>query len=359
MALTNIQGIGDAIAKKLIKKFGSAKGVFQASRKDFALLKGPGKSVYDKIQAFSDFKKLEKEFEFMQQNDVSAACYGQEDFPKRLKHCVDAPIVLFWRGNFDFNHHKTVSIVGTRSASAYGKEWTQKFVEQLKPYNPLIVSGLAYGIDIMAHRAAIEHNLPTIGVYAHGLDRIYPSHHRATAKKMLENGGWVTEHPSGTNPDRENFPERNRIIAGLSDAIVVVESKRKGGALITAQIGASYNRDVFAVPGRVGDEVSQGCHLLIKSHQANLIESLRDLEYIMGWEKEDKEPAPKQVELFVDLSPEEERVVECLKDKGKLNIDQLCMELNIQSSQMMTLLFNLELSGLVRALPGKMFESIN
>ena len=356
LALTQIQGVGSAIGKKLIKHFGSAKAVFEAEFKEFKKMAGHGKSVFQNLQSFNEFDAIDGELEWVDKNAINFSVFGSENYPKRLKHCADSPIVLFSKGNFNLNHPKSIAIVGTRKATSYGKDFVNKIVENLVPHNPVIVSGLAYGIDIAAHKAAIDFNLPTVAVLAHGLDRVYPTHHRGTANKLQENGALVTEFPSRTNPDRENFPRRNRIIAGLCDAVILVESKKKGGAIITADIAASYNRDVFAVPGRVGDHTSEGCNFLIKTNRAALFESVSDLEYLMGWEKESKKLQPKQTQLFVDLNAEEEMIVNLLREKQKLSLDQISMELNLPGSSMFTHLLNLELNGLIKALPGKVYQ---
>jgi DNA processing protein len=356
LALTQIPGVGSTIGKKLIKHFGSAQAVFEADKNTFLLLEGAAKNLFEPIHAFNDFDLINRELDWIEKNEVDFYVFGDDRYPKRLKHTPDSPIALFSKGNFDLNHTKTIGIVGTRNATNYGKSFVNELVKDLVPHNPAIISGLAYGIDISAHKAALEFNLPTVAVVAHGLDRVYPSHHKGTATRLQENGAMVTEFPSNTNPDRENFPKRNRIIAGLCDAVILVESKKKGGAIITADIANSYNRDVFAVPGRVGDETSEGCNALIKNNRAALLQSVADIEYIMGWEKESKKQRPKQVEMFIDLTEDEEIILSLLREKEKLSIDQMCMDLNVSTSKIMSPLLNLELSGLVLSLPGKVYQ---
>jgi DNA processing protein len=249
-----------------------------------------------------------------------------------------------------------VGVVGTRNATEYGRNFTGKLVEELGQMGAVIVSGLAYGIDIAAHKSCVSGGVPTIGVLAHGLDRIYPKVHSQTARKMVENGGLITEHISGADPDRENFPKRNRIIAGLCDAIVVVEAAKKGGALITADIANSYNRDVFALPGRISDSQSEGCNMLIKSNRAALIQSAADIRYIMGWDDEKVQKIPLQKQLFVELNDDEKKIVDILTNSGKTAIDFIASETAMPPSKVSSLLLNLEFSGVVRCLPGKMFE---
>lgn len=356
LALTQIAGIGNMNARKLIKHFGGAQAVFESDVKSFVELGKGLVKLHKEIISFKDFDLIDRELDWIDKNEISFSVYGQKDYPKRLNHCPDGPVALFSKGNFNFNHSKTIAIVGTRNATVYGKNVIAELVEALVPHQVAIISGLAFGVDIAAHRAAIENKLPTVAVVAHGLDRIYPSEHRGTAKLMQSNGAVVTEFPSNTIPDRENFPKRNRIIAGLSDAVILIESKKKGGAIITADIANSYNRDVFAVPGRLGDDTSEGCNALIKNNRAALLQSVTDIEYIMGWEKQKKKQVPKQVEMFIDLSENEEQVIKLLKEKNQLSVDQICMELNLPSSKLVGSLLNLELAGLLQAMPGKIYR---
>lgn len=302
--------------------------------------------------------RAEKEVEFVRKYNINALYYLDADYPSRLKHCDDGPVMLYTKGTVDLSAQRLVSIVGTRNATPYGKKITEKLVEELAEQDIPVVSGLAYGIDICAHRAAIKNKLATVAVLAHGLDRIYPGTHRSAAEAMTQNGALVTEFMSESNPDRENFPKRNRIIAGLTDVTVVIESKRKGGSLITADIANSYSRDVMAIPGRVDAEASEGCHFLIRTDRARLITCANDLLYYMGWEEKAK---PKtswtiQPELFKSLSPDEATLVKVLKDKGQLSIDLLALEAKLTTSNVATSLLSLEFSGVVRSLPGKMYE---
>jgi DNA processing protein len=284
IALTLIPGVGSVIAKNLVSYCGSPEAVFKS--KESLLLKIPevGKVVASQIINHSVFESAEKEVSAVRKKKIETVFYTEKNYPARLKNCIDAPVMLFYKGDIDFNPKKTIAIVGTRNATDYGKNFCETFISDLQKHNVQIVSGLAYGIDICAHKAALKNNLSTVAVLAHGLDRIYPSVHKSTTEKMLDNGGIVSEFITGTNPDRENFPKRNRIVAGMCDAVIVVEASLKGGALITADIASSYNRDVFALPGRIQDEYSQGCNSYIKINKAAMIESATDLEYQLGWD---------------------------------------------------------------------------
>jgi len=284
--------------------------------------------------------------------------FRDKDYPFRLKNCYDSPVLLYWKGNADLNTAKIIGIVGTRKATDYGKNICYKLVSGLADQQVLIVSGLAYGIDSCAHRAAIESGLPTVGVLGHGLDRIYPGFNRVLAEKMMKQGGLLTDFPSGTNPDRENFPKRNRIIAGLCDGIIVVEAGRKGGALITADIANSYNRDVFAVPGRIGDPWSEGSNFLIKANKAALIQSAEDVRYLMGWDIPPGLQPVQQRKIFIEMTPEEEALVKILTESGKLGVDEICIRAGISMSRVSAALLNLEFEGVVRSLPGKLYELV-
>jgi DNA processing protein len=285
--------------------------------------------------------------------------YTDKDYPARLKNCDDAPVLIFFKGKCELNNFRMISIVGTRNATDYGKQITEQLVNDFAKYNVSIVSGLAYGIDITAHKAAIKNGLSTVAVLAHGLDRIYPAIHKPIAEKMLHNGGLLTEFISETNPDRENFPSRNRIVAGMTDAVIVIESSIKGGALITAELANGYNRDVFAIPGKVGDEYSQGCNEFIRLNKAALIESADQVAEMMQWQLEtEKKNEPKQLKIFHELKPEEKILVNVLQEKGRLDIDALTQHSNMPMSKVSSTLLNLEFAGVLKALPGKMFELV-
>jgi DNA processing protein len=357
IALSIIPGIGGVLARNLIAYIGSAEGVFSEPLKSLQKIPGIGEINAKRIKDKSFFTLAEKEIGFIEKNGIQPCFYTDKEFPRRLKNCPDAPIIFYSKGNMNLNTAHVLSIVGTRNATNYGKQVCEELIQQIaeRNYGVLIVSGLAYGIDIQAHKSAIKFGLPTVGVVAHGLDKLYPSLHAETARKMTENGGLVTDFPSGTKIDPSNFIRRNRIIAGLADATVVVESAEKGGALITAEIASSYNRDVFAFPGRAGDIYSKGCNQLIRNSGANLIEGIDDLEFFMGWEKSSGNK-PVQSSLFVELNPDEEKIVGLLQEHGELFVDQISSGLNLPGSRVSALLLNLEFKNVLVSLPGKMYK---
>ncbi|HPS63874.1 MAG TPA: DNA-processing protein DprA, partial [Bacteroidales bacterium] len=297
-----------------------------------------------------------EEVAFLEKFRIKSLFFRDRDYPHRLKNCHDAPVMLYYKGVADLNAPRVIGIVGTRNATAYGKDVTRKFVEDLVDYNVLVVSGLAYGIDGCAHRQAVASGLATVGVLGHGLDTIYPWAHKPLAEKMVTQGGLLTEFLSRTKPDRNNFPMRNRIIAGLCDAVVVVEAGVTGGALITAEIANTYNRDVFAVPGRVTDPVSEGTNTLIRTNRAALIQKAGDIAYLMGWNDEGKPVFAPQKKIFIELTREEERIVELLRPEGTLGIDELSVRLDIPMSRVSASLLNLEFEGVVKCLPGKRYS---
>jgi DNA processing protein len=357
IAITSIPNIGDVTAKKLIAYCGSSEQVF--SEKKSLLEKIPGiggvnaqKIITHKSEAL---RTAEEEISFIKKNNIVPLFYMNENYPKRLLQCEDGPILIYTKGNIELNNPKVVSVVGTRKASDYGKDFCNKIIEELVPHQPLIVSGLAYGIDVCSHKAAIKNSLSTVGVLAHGLDRMYPQQHSGVAKQMLEKGGLLTDYKSGTNPDRENFPKRNRIVAGLSDLTIVIESSKKGGSLITAYLANDYNRDVFALPGRLNDSQSEGCNTIIKNHKAALIQSVKDIEYIMGWEAE-KNVQKKQTELFVELTPEQKIIADIISKQDKIGIDDLSLQSKIPMSKTTAMLLEMEFNGVVKTLPGKMYK---
>jgi DNA processing protein len=356
IALSLLPGIGDIRAKKLVSFCGSVEAVFREKRALLEKIPGIGLKNIKQIIKPLVFDRAEEEIRFIRKNKIQPMFYLDESYPKRLLHCEDSPILLYFKGECDLNRKKVISIVGTRDATAYGRELCEKLVADLAGYSPLIVSGLAYGIDLCAHRAAMQNNLDTIGVLAHGLDKIYPAVHRSLAEKMTRQGGLLSDFCSQTIPDRENFPRRNRIVAGMADATIVIESKKDGGSLITADIANSYNRDVFAFPGRIGDLASEGCNTLIKQNKAALIQSGADLVYIMGWEEKKKGKSSIQKKLFVELNPDEEKILALLKDKDSVYIDDLSLSASMPVSKVSSLLLNLEFSGLVCSMPGKMYK---
>ncbi|WP_320815974.1 DNA-processing protein DprA [Flavobacterium sp.] len=357
LALLQVDGIGDVIAKKLIHHCGSAETVFQSKNTSLAKIEGIGKYLLKNLQDKTVFQKAEKELRFIEKENINILHFQDSDYPERLQNCFDAPTLLFQSGKIDLSNRKIISIVGTRQITSYGSSFTQKLIEDIAPLNPIIVSGFAYGVDIVAHQAAIDCGLQTIGVLAHGLNQIYPKNHKKYMAKMEENGGFLTEFWSTSQPDRENFVKRNRIVAGMTEATIVIESAEKGGSLITAQIANDYNRDVFAVPGRTTDKYSQGCNNLIKTQRAHLLHSAADLVYILNWELKKKEEKAIQKQLFVSLEPEEQKVYDYLLKTGKEDLDSIAIACELPTYKLSSLLLNMELKGVIKPLPGKLFET--
>ncbi len=356
LALRQYHGIGDVNARKLVSHYGSGQKVFEEIQKSPKKAEEIwSKRIVNILLDEPNWSLVNDEITFMNKNEVEVISILEDRYPRRLRFCSDAPLVLFSRGNIDYNHPKILAVVGTRNATPHGKEITRKIITELVDQDVLIISGLAFGIDIKAHQTALDNKLTTVAVLAHGLDRIYPPEHRREATEMERNGAVLTEFQSGCRPDRENFPKRNRIVAGMADAILVVESQRTGGSMITANLGFDYGRDVFAIPGRPGDQQSEGCNFLIRQNKASLVESALDIKFLMNW-KDDPKPKEIQKQLFVELTSTEESLVEVLKDSGKLAMDELCLTAGISVSQASVPLLNLELNGLIRTLPGKVIE---
>ena len=362
IGITLIKGVGNSLAKHLIAYIGSAEGVFNERQQNLAKIPGIGEMVSKQIVSQNVLKRAEQEIDFITKNKIQTAYFSDRDYPFRLKECPDSPILIYSKGNCNLNNGKFIGIVGTRKATETGKENCKKLIADLESVLPnvIIVSGLAYGIDICAHKAALESGLPTIGVIGHGLDRIYPELHRPTAVKMLQEGALLTEYLSQTNPDKQNFVQRNRIIAGLCDALVVVESGVKGGALITAELANDYNRDVFAFPGRVNDEWSKGCHALIKKNKASLIESADDILRLMNWEKQDSVSTQVvQTALFMDLSEEEQAIVSTLRQHPEgIQFNELAIQLEKPISKISSSLLEMEFKGVVKCLPGNLYKIV-
>ena len=359
LILQAAEGIGDINAKKLISHCGSAQAVIEEKPNNLEKIPGIGSYTIKGLKNTSIYNTAEKELEFINNNNVDALTFLEEEYPKNLKHCVDGPILIFQKGNINLSKQRIISIVGTRLITNYGKAFLEEFMSELGRYNPIIVSGLAYGIDIFAHQQAIKNNLQTLAVLAHGLDTVYPKKHNREAVEMQKNGGLLTEFWSNTNPDRENFVKRNRIVAGLSEATIVIESASKGGSLITAGIANSYNRDVFALPGRTTDLYSKGCNHLIKTNQAALINTVNDLAYLLNWETEDKNSKKViQKQLFVALDEHEENIYNFLLKEGKQNLDLIALKCKYPIHKTANLLLNLELKGVTKPLPGKIYEAV-
>ena len=357
LALQAVDGVGDIIAKKLLMHFGSAEAVFKAKTTQLAAIEGIGTILLKNLKDQSVFAKAERELQFIASRQLTVTSYQDTKYPERLKHCFDSPLVLFSSGNIDLQNQKTISIVGTRQITSYGLEFCRKFMEELASMNPVIVSGFAYGVDIAVHQLAMENNLQTIGVVAHGLNQIYPKSHKKYVAKMEENGGFMTEFWSSSNPDKENFVRRNRIVAGMTEATIVIESAERGGSLITANLANDYNRDVFAVPGRVSDKYSQGCNTLIKTQKANVLTSASDLIYMLNWDIE-KEVKSIQKQLFVALDDDEQKIYDYLLQSGKELLDVIALRCDFPIYKISGILLNMELKGVIRPLPGKLFEAI-
>jgi DNA processing protein len=355
IALTLVPNLGVVYAKLLLDYFGNAENIFKAKFKDLCRVEGIGVVRAKAITDFNNFKEAEEEIKFIEKHHIQTIIIGEDNYPKRLLHCYDAPTILFYRGNVDLNTSKILSIIGTRSNTEYGKQVTQNIIEQLQPFNVLIVSGLAFGIDAIAHKAAMQNNLPTIGVLAHGLKSIYPSLHKNLAKEMLLNGGLLTEFKSNTKADRFNFPQRNRIVAGMADATIVIETDAKGGSMITAEMAYNYNKDVFAVPGKIYDNKSSGCLNLVQQNKAILLSNPQQIITELGWQTS-KKTKPKQKELFIEFTSHEKVIVELLKQSKTISIDELFIKSGLSSSSVAAALLNLEMQNIVTCLPGKQYK---
>jgi DNA processing protein len=357
LALTQVEFIGCRMARTLLDTFGSASAIFQAPTKHLASIEGMGAKRVLAIKRGAGLKNAEQELRFMEKRGIRLLTFLDEYYPRRLLNCADAPLVLYYKGGINLNAEKVVAIVGTRKNTEYGKRITESLVEGLQGQNITIVSGLAFGIDIIAHRKALSAGLPTIGVVAHGLDIVYPAEHRHVVEEMLNQGGVLTEYPSGTRPDKQNFPMRNRIVAGISDAVVVVETEVRGGAMITAKLAVGYDRDVAAFPGRTIDTKSSGCNYLIATNMAQMITGSEDLLSMMNWESNNQKP-PVQTKLFPQFTGAEALVVELLTASNGMHIDELMLKVGMGSSSLASALLVLEMEGYIKSMPGKMYKLI-
>lgn len=356
LALTQVPNIGHVHAKILAENFDTAEQIFKARKTLLEKIEGIGEVRANSIKRFAAFNEQEEELKFIEKYKIKPLFLKDDDYPKRLLHCYDPPTLLFYRGNANLNTSKIISVIGTRSSTDYGKMMVEKILEELAPHQPLVVSGLAYGVDALAHKYCVKNNLPTVAVLAHGLDKIYPSQHTALAKEMIINGGGIlTEFRKEIKPDRHNFPERNRIVAGMCDATIVIETGIKGGSMITANLAYSYNRDVFAVPGKTTDSKSEGCNYLIQSNKAALICNGEDIILQMGWEEQQKKKAI-QKQLFVDLTADERLIVDLLQQHNQLHVDEINLQTSISSSSVAAALLMLEMNGIVNSQPGKMYS---
>lgn len=358
LRLQHIPNIGDVIAKKLISHCGGPMAVFKDKRQQLLKIDGIGTYTLQGLYDTEHLEAAQQEYEYIKRNNLGYSYFMGEDYPMLLKHCIDSPTLLFQRGNIDLAGRRIISIVGTRNITSYGLAFCERFIEEIAPLNPIIVSGFAYGVDICAQKAAIKYGLQTIGCLAHGLNQMYPKVHAKYIADVEKNGGFLTEFWSTSNPDRENFLKRNRIIAGMSEATVVVESAERGGSLVTADIANSYSRDVFAVPGRAEDKFSTGCNNLIKQQKAQMLTSAADLVYLLGWDVEKAQSKTVQKQLFVELDDTEQSIYSYLQKDGKQLLDSIALECKLPIFRVSSTLLNMEMKGVIRPLPGKLFEAI-
>jgi len=355
IALTQTDQIGYKYGRRLLQMFGLAKAIFNAPVKKITSIDGIGERKAHIFSQQTDLKKWDAEINFIIKHDIKPLFMSDEGYPQKLKDCEDAPLMLYYKGTESFRNKRTVAVIGSRDNTDYGARITEELIDGLKNEDVIIVSGLALGIDSIAHRKALQVGLPTIGVLAHGLDTIYPSQHKHIAKEMVKNGGLLTEYPSKTTPDKYNFPMRNRIVAGLSDVTVVVETAKKGGAMITAKLATGYNHDVAAFPGRTIDKKSEGCNYLIRTNIAQMITSADDLLEMMNWKRHDTIHSV-QTKLFHHLSDEEMKIAAVLDNSEGMHIDEILLKSNFTASQLSSMLLTMELAGSIKALPGKRFR---
>ncbi len=355
IALTFVKNIGPRRARLLLQHFGSAENIFRASLKELKQVDGLGETLARSFKDEEIKEKADKELQYVLKHNIQVLLAADEAYPQRLKNCIDAPVLLYYKGNAKLNGEKTIAVIGTRKYTDYGNRLTEELIKGLQQEGVTIISGLAYGIDAIAHRQSLLHGIPTVGVMGNGMDRIYPPENKTLANDMLHNGALLTEFPSGTKPDKNNFPMRNRIVAGMSDVTVVVESDIKGGALITARIASSYNRDVAAFPGRIYDSRSSGCNELIRTNVAAMITGAEDLLELMGW-KTGSKSKPVQKKLFIELSAEEQKIVDALGKKDTVHTDELLYETGLAGSMLAATLLQLEMQDIIKALPGKRYR---
>lgn len=357
LSLTLVPNIGPVQARILIEQMGTASAVFSAKESHLKKIEGIGERKAKSIKSFHQFKEAEKEIRFMEQYGIRPLFLTDKEYPRRLLNCYDAPTLLYYKGNADLNHTKIVAIIGTRHHTEYGRQLTDTFIHELASQQMLIVSGLAFGIDALAHKASLKYKLPTIGVLAHGLDQVYPQQHTLLARDMTNQlGGLLTEFRSQTNPDKHNFPNRNRIVAGMSDAVVIIETGIKGGSMITAELANGYNKDVFAFPGRTTDPKSEGCNQLIRNNKAILLTEAKELIGIMNWGEQQKAASPRQRTIFVELTENEKKIIAILAEKTSTHIDELNLKSGLSSSAVAAAILNLELQNVIVSLPGKLYQ---
>ncbi len=358
LALQHVPNIGDVTAKKLINHCGSAEAVLKEKQQNLLKIDGIGSVILGDLFKTHHLKEAEKELVFIKENNIKVLYFEDTDYPEKLKHCIDGPMVLFQSGTVNLKQRHLISIVGARKITTNGIAFCEDLVEKLAVYNPVIISGYAYGTDITAHKAAMKHNLQTVACLAHGLNQIYPAVHKKYMVSMEKNGGFFTDFWSSDTFDKNNFLKRNRIIAGLSEATIVIESAEKGGSLVTADIANSYNRDVFAVPGRTNDLQSTGCNNLIKQQKAHMLTTPFDVPYILGWKLEDDKKTVIQKQLFVELDATEKTIYNYLKEKDQQQLDVIAIACNLPIFKIASVLLTMELKGVIRPLPGKLFEVV-
>lgn len=358
LALQKANQVGDTLAKKLIQHVGSPKNVWNAKFSSLSKINGLGTVRLNNFQSSDLLKKAEIELQYLKDNRIDIWYFLDENYPDRLKHCIDGPILLFKRGENNLRNRKIISIVGTRNMTAYGREFCEKLISDLKPHNPLIVSGLAYGVDICAHVESLKNNMETVAVLAHGFEEVYPKVHQKYIQDILDNGALLTDAWHDDELVRQSFLRRNRIVAGISEATIIIESAEKGGSLVTADIANSYNRDVLAVPGRSNDRFSKGCNELIKRNKAAILTEAKDLIELLNWDDTTAEKVSVQKQLFVELNDSEQVVHDYLFREGKQLIDTIALECRMPIHKVATVLFNLEMKGAVRPSPGKIFEAV-
>ena len=359
ISLTQIPQIGDVQISNLLKHYINPREIFSANRKQLELIPGIGSIRASEIRKFRSFDKAEKELKYVNDNQIKVLVKGHDSYPRRLEQCIDAPHVLYYKGSADLNASKAISLVGTRSPTAYGRENVVEILGVLAAYGTLVFSGLAYGIDTIAHKESLKNNLPTIAVLGHGFNFVYPYENRQLASDMIHAGGLLTEFMHDVKPDKQNFPKRNRIVAGIADAVIVVESGDKGGSLITADIANSYNRDILAIPGRTTDLKSHGCNQLIKNNKANLITSGSDLVEFLNWTTRQAPRKSNQLELFLDLNEQEKLIFKQIIENGPISIDEITINAGIKPSMAAAVIFSLEMKNLIIALPGKCYKTLH
>jgi DNA processing protein len=355
LRLQKCKAVGDILAKKLIMHVGGVSEIFKEKSAVLSKINGIGVHVLKHLFDPKNIQLAEQEYRHMKEKGIAYFYFLDDDYPKNLQHCIDSPLLLFREGNFDFSNTRIISIVGTRNMTSYGRDFCRQLVQDISKYNPIIVSGFAYGVDICAHKAAIENKLQTMAVLAHGMQYVYPKAHKKYINSVIENGGLLSEFWHDDPPLRAHFLKRNRIVAGISEATIIIESASKGGSLVTADIANSYDRDVFAVPGRINDIMSQGCNDLIYRNKAHLLQSSEDIVKMLNWDISKAIP-PKQTRLFLDLTNDEQKIVDFLELKEQAVIDAIALETQLPLSQLVTILLQLEFKNIVKPFPGKIFK---